>query len=106
MVSAFEIRECDTPFNLCEAIRYSFFLVLYPTGVSGEIVSMVAALPYIRQRGLFTFPLPNWLNFSFDYHTFVILVIASYVPFFPQLFGHLLKQRKRFLAPADDSKRK
>ncbi|KAH8035173.1 hypothetical protein HPB51_004414 [Rhipicephalus microplus] len=74
--------------------------------VQGEIVTMVAALPYIRKRGLFTYPLPNHLNFSFDYYIFVILVIGSYLPFFPQLFGHLLKQRKRFLSPSDDSKRK
>lgn len=99
-----------TLYNSCPYLlswcRYSFFLVLYPTGVSGEIVTMVAALPYIRKRGLFTYSLPNQLNFSFDYYIFVILVIASYLPFFPQLFGHLLKQRKRFLSPADDSKRK
>lgn len=84
--------------------RYSFFLVLYPTGVSGEIVTMLAALPYIRKRNLFSYQLPNALNFSFDYYTVVILIIASYAPFFPQLFGHLLKQRKRFLAPVDHSK--
>ncbi|XP_075731102.1 3-hydroxyacyl-CoA dehydratase 1 [Rhipicephalus microplus] len=99
-----------TLYNSCPYLlswcRYSFFLVLYPTGVSGEIVTMVAALPYIRKRGLFTYPLPNHLNFSFDYYIFVILVIGSYLPFFPQLFGHLLKQRKRFLSPSDDSKRK
>lgn len=86
--------------------RYTFFLVLYPTGVSGEIITMLAALPHIRKRNLFSYQLPNELNFSFDYHTVVILIILSYAPFFPQLFGHLLKQRKRFLAPADDSKRK
>lgn len=93
---------CPYPLAWC---RYSFFLVLYPTGVTGEIVTMIAALPYIRQRGLFSIALPNLANFSFDYHTAVILIIASYVPFFPQLFGHLLKQRGRFLAPKADEKR-
>lgn len=79
-------------------LRYSFFLVLYPTGVSGEIVTMVAALPYIKERALFSIFLPNYANISFDYHIAVILIIASYVPFFPQLFGHLLKQRVKFLS--------
>ncbi|KAH7970824.1 hypothetical protein HPB49_015822 [Dermacentor silvarum] len=79
-----------TLYNSCPYLlswcRYSFFLVLYPTGVSGEIVTMVAALPYIRKRGLFTYSLPNHLNFSFDYYIFVILVIASYLPCKSMLF--------------------
>ncbi|KAG0423953.1 hypothetical protein HPB47_000314 [Ixodes persulcatus] len=75
-----------------------------PLSGQGEIVTMIAALPYIRQRGLFSIALPNLANFSFDYHTAVILIIASYVPFFPQLFGHLLKQRGKFLAPKTDEK--
>lgn len=64
----------------------------------GEIVTMVAALPYIKERALFSIFLPNYANISFDYHIAVILIIASYVPFFPQLFGHLLKQRVKFLS--------
>lgn len=95
-------NSCPPALTWC---RYSFFLVLYPTGVTGEIVTMVSALPYIKRRKLFTMTLPNAANFSFDYHLAVILIIASYAPFFPQLFGHLLKQRTKFLYPKQESKK-
>jgi hypothetical protein len=29
-------------------LRYSLFAVLYPTGISGEVMQIVAALPYFK----------------------------------------------------------
>ena len=61
-------------------MRYTFFIVLYPLGVSGELLTIVAAYPYIRDRKLFAFELPNILNVSFYYHILLIGVILSYIP--------------------------
>ncbi|EMP24371.1 3-hydroxyacyl-CoA dehydratase 2 [Chelonia mydas] len=60
--------------------RYTLFIVLYPMGVSGELLTIYAALPFVRQAGLYSISLPNKYNFSFDYYTFLILVMISYIP--------------------------
>uniref|UniRef100_A0A803T5Q8 Very-long-chain (3R)-3-hydroxyacyl-CoA dehydratase n=1 Tax=Anolis carolinensis TaxID=28377 RepID=A0A803T5Q8_ANOCA len=60
--------------------RYTLFIVLYPMGVSGELLTIYAALPFVRQSGLYSISLPNKYNFSFDYYTFLILTMISYIP--------------------------
>jgi very-long-chain (3R)-3-hydroxyacyl-CoA dehydratase len=79
--------------------RYSFFIVLYPVGVTGELVTIVSALPHIMKRSLFAIPLPNPINVSFYYEYLLYIVMLSYLPFFPQLYGYMLTQRKKFLGP-------
>lgn len=49
-------------------------------GVSGELLTIYAALPYIQKTGLYSITLPNKYNFSFDYYTFLILTMVSYIP--------------------------
>ncbi|POI36232.1 hypothetical protein CIB84_000014, partial [Bambusicola thoracicus] len=60
--------------------RYTLFIILYPMGVTGELLTIYAALPFVRQSGLYSISLPNKYNFSFDYYTFLILVMISYIP--------------------------
>lgn len=60
--------------------RYTFFIVLYPMGVTGELLIIYAALPYVQKTGLYSVTLPNKYNFSFDYYTFLILIMISYIP--------------------------
>ncbi|OWK06184.1 HACD2 [Cervus elaphus hippelaphus] len=60
--------------------RYTLFIVLYPMGVSGELLTIYAALPFVRQAGLYSISLPNKYNFSFDYYAFLILIMISYIP--------------------------
>ncbi|XP_069052367.1 very-long-chain (3R)-3-hydroxyacyl-CoA dehydratase 2 [Lepisosteus oculatus] len=81
--------------------RYTLFIVLYPMGVTGELLTIYAALPYVRETGMYSIRLPNKFNFSFDYYTFLILTMVSYIPLFPQLYFHMLRQRKKVLAPAE-----
>ncbi|XP_053554006.1 very-long-chain (3R)-3-hydroxyacyl-CoA dehydratase 2 [Bombina bombina] len=77
--------------------RYTLFIVLYPMGVTGELLTIYAALPYVKQTGLYSISLPNKYNFSFDYFTFLILVMISYIPLFPQLYFHMLHQRRKVI---------
>lgn len=65
---------------MCVFFRYTLFIVLYPMGVSGELLTIYAALPYVRRSGLYSISLPNKYNFSFDYHAFLILIMISYIP--------------------------
>lgn len=60
--------------------RYNFFIVLYPAGVAGELLTIYAALPYVKKTGMFSLRLPNKYNVSFDYYYFLIIVMFSYVP--------------------------
>uniref|UniRef100_A0A8C0IFP6 Very-long-chain (3R)-3-hydroxyacyl-CoA dehydratase n=3 Tax=Strigidae TaxID=30459 RepID=A0A8C0IFP6_BUBBB len=77
--------------------RYNFFIILYPAGVAGELLTIYAALPYVKKTGMFSLRLPNKYNVSFDYYYFLIIVMFSYVPLFPQLYFHMLRQRRRVL---------
>ncbi|CAG2109936.1 unnamed protein product [Medioppia subpectinata] len=78
-------------------LRYTLFIVLYPIGVSGELLTIVSAIPYIRDRNLFAISLPNFANISFYYHYLLAIVILSYIPFFPQLYFYMIAQRKKIL---------
>jgi len=88
--------------------RYTFFIALYPMGVIGEHITIISALPYIISRKMYSFPLPNPVNISFYYEYALYGIMASYLPFFPQLYLYMLGQRKKFLGGArvPDSKKK
>jgi very-long-chain (3R)-3-hydroxyacyl-CoA dehydratase len=64
--------------------RYTFFIVLYPIGVLGEFLIMYAFW--------------DWREFQFDMFNMALAAIAlSYFVFFPKLYGHMWKQRKKKL---------
>uniref|UniRef100_UPI00398E799A very-long-chain (3R)-3-hydroxyacyl-CoA dehydratase 2 n=1 Tax=Pristiophorus japonicus TaxID=55135 RepID=UPI00398E799A len=85
--------------------RYTLFIILYPMGVTGELLTIYAALPHVRKTGLYSVTLPNKYNISFDYYTILILVMISYIPLFPQLYFHMLRQRRKVLTTAEPSKK-
>ncbi|CAH3179259.1 unnamed protein product [Porites lobata] len=60
--------------------RYTFFFILYPIGVTGELVSIYSSLRYVSKSGLYSVSMPNAVNFSFDFHLFLIMVMLSYIP--------------------------
>ncbi|WZZ22694.1 hypothetical protein YC2023_124081 [Brassica napus] len=61
-------------------LRYSSFLVLYPTGITSEVGLIYLALPHIKTSEMYSVRMPNTLNFSFDFFYATILVLAIYVP--------------------------
>ncbi|KAI3355719.1 hypothetical protein L3Q82_004308 [Scortum barcoo] len=69
-----------SPESWRKCLGYTFFIVLYPMGVTGELLTIYAALPNVQKTGLYSVTLPNKYNFSFDYYTFLILVMISYIP--------------------------
>ncbi|KAG8428960.1 hypothetical protein GDO86_018704 [Hymenochirus boettgeri] len=66
-------------------------------GVTGELLTIYTALPIVKKTSLYSISLPNKYNFSFDYYTFLILVMISYIPIFPQLYFHMFHQRRKVL---------
>lgn len=78
-------------------LRYSAFLPLYPLGVASEITMALLALPQVRRRKLLSIEMPNSWNFAFDYHTALIILIGVYLPGFPYMFFHMVRQRRKYL---------
>jgi very-long-chain (3R)-3-hydroxyacyl-CoA dehydratase len=77
--------------------RYSTFLLLYPLGITGELLCMYYSLDDIAEKKLFTASMPNEWNYIFNYYYFMIAYMFLYIPLFPVLFGHMLSQRKKVL---------
>eukprot|EP00794_Sanderia_malayensis_P015322 gene15322-16899_t len=86
----------DAPYALLWC-RYTFFFVLYPLGVLGELMTIFASLNSVKEQGIFSVQMPNILNISFSYYYFLIFVMLCYVPIFPQLYFHMIRQRKKFI---------
>lgn len=66
------------------------------------------ALPTIRKERPLSITMPNEYNFAFDYYYACFLAIACYVPGLPELYLHMVKQRKKVLgggAPAASGKK-
>lgn len=64
--------------------RYTFFIFLYPIGVMGEFMVMYSFW--------------EWRHFELNaMNLFLVGVALSYFVFFPKLYGHMWKQRKKKL---------
>ncbi|WAR17190.1 HACD2-like protein [Mya arenaria] len=93
----------EVPFVI-QWCRYTFFIVLYPIGVTGELLSVWASLPYVQETGLYSLPMPNKLNFAFRYDYYLKFFMLMYIPVFPQLYMHMLAQRQKVIGGAGKSK--
>lgn len=60
--------------------RYNLFIVFYPVGVVGELMTIYSALPFVRRTGMYSMRLPNLYNVSFDYYYCLIIIMLSYIP--------------------------
>jgi very-long-chain (3R)-3-hydroxyacyl-CoA dehydratase len=87
-------------------LRYSTFVILYPLGVASEMTMVYLAMPVIRKERPLSFSMPNSFNFAFDYYVFCWIAIACYVPGLPELYFHMLRQRKKILGPAPKAAKK
>ncbi|KAL0334713.1 UNVERIFIED_CONTAM: Very-long-chain (3R)-3-hydroxyacyl-CoA dehydratase PASTICCINO 2 [Sesamum calycinum] len=79
-------------------LRYSTFLLLYPSGITSEVGLIYYALPYMRESGKFSIRMPNKWNFAFDYYYNALLILGFYVPGSPHMYGYMLGQRKKALS--------
>ena len=80
--------------------RYTFFIVLYPLGVTGELLSIYGSLNDVAERKLYYIELPNKANIAFNYFYYLILIMLLYIPIFPQLYLHMIAQRKKVIGGA------
>ncbi|XP_068466568.1 very-long-chain (3R)-3-hydroxyacyl-CoA dehydratase PASTICCINO 2A-like [Phaseolus vulgaris] len=78
-------------------LRYSTFLVLYPTGISSEVGLIYISLPFIKASEKYCIRMPNKWNFSFDYFCAAVVVLGIYVPGSIHMYSYMLAQRKKAL---------
>ncbi|KAI4503154.1 hypothetical protein M0802_002198 [Mischocyttarus mexicanus] len=87
-------------------LRYSSFLVLYPTGISGELWCFYHAIYHsLSHPEIWSYTLPNPWNFTFSYLYSMIIVVLIYIPGGPILYSHMLSQRKKMLGGKDKLKK-
>ncbi|KAK1361796.1 Very-long-chain (3R)-3-hydroxyacyl-CoA dehydratase [Heracleum sosnowskyi] len=79
-------------------LRYSAFLLLYPTGISSEVGLIYIALPYMKVSEKYCIRMPNKWNSSFDYFSAAIAILGLYIPGSPFLYSYMLGQRKKALS--------
>ena len=77
--------------------RYTFFIVLYPLGVAGEMLCLMKSLPYLDDVEYFNYKLPNKLNFSFPLVLFGYCSLAVYLPGLYFLYTYMFRQRRKVL---------
>ena len=130
------IKQCSNSYfgaNMCYLQkRYTFFIVLYPIGVSvryakintlkalnntnrclnffkGELICIYNAVKYLEPlsvRKNFSYSLPNKYNISFDMYYALIFSMLLYIPIFPMLYNHMRAQRRKILGGASASTKK
>lgn len=84
-------------------LRYSGFLVLYPLGITGEVLTMWMAIHEFGQSHYYKHwptPMPNKMNFEVDLRFVYQLTLLAYIPGSVHMYSHMLKQRRKALAKA------
>ncbi|XP_023024038.2 3-hydroxyacyl-CoA dehydratase 2 [Leptinotarsa decemlineata] len=79
-------------------IRYSAWIILYPVGFICEGVILFRNLIFVDQSGKWSISLPNSLNFTFHYSTFLrIYLLFVMIPGMFTLIRHMHKIRQQKL---------
>jgi len=78
-------------------LRYTFFIIAYPVGVSGELICMYTALLQALQQDILSFHLPNMLNVTFSFPLIILGIMLAYIPLFPPMYLYMFGQRKKVL---------
>lgn len=84
--------------------RYTFFIVLYPLGVSSELWCAYSGFEHLVKSGALSMAMPNAYNIALHFPSIQVMFFLGYVPGFPMLYQYMLKQRKSVLAPAKAKK--
>ncbi|KNB45488.1 hypothetical protein JH06_3577 [Blastocystis sp. subtype 4] len=78
-------------------LRYNLFYILYPTGITGEILVILASLPFVKSSHIFSMSLPNPWNFAFNYYGVSLFWLFLYVPLGPYMIKNMMYQRKKYV---------
>eukprot|EP00871_Galdieria_phlegrea_P003823 jgi/Galph1/4441/GphlegSOOS_G3115.1 len=93
----------SSPSKLLTWIRYSAFLILYPLGAGSEMLIIYNAMPFIKERRIWSISLPNKLNFAFDFYSLCWFLLFLYLPGLPYMYLHMMRQRRKYLSKLTSS---
>ncbi|TPP62966.1 Very-long-chain (3R)-3-hydroxyacyl-CoA dehydratase PASTICCINO 2 [Fasciola gigantica] len=91
----YALNICNISSSPITWLRYSSFLLLYPIGITGELVLMCGAVQALKGTDRYSFAMPNMLNCSFDYRLSILAIMALYIPGAPKLYMYMLSQRRK-----------
>ncbi|KAJ0403782.1 hypothetical protein ATCC90586_003774 [Pythium insidiosum] len=77
-------------------LRYTLFLVLYPAGFTGEVMTMLSALPSMKASGR-ALRLPGPVAMDVPYYVIAFALAVLYAPGLFVMYAHMLRQRRRAL---------
>ncbi|KAH8863690.1 Very-long-chain (3R)-3-hydroxyacyl-CoA dehydratase hpo-8 isoform 2 [Schistosoma japonicum] len=92
---------CGAKLYLLTWLRYSAFMILYPTGIFGEVLLIVNAIKKLIETEKYSFNLPNALNCSFSYWFVLVVILVTYIPGSKVMYTHMMYQRRRVLQHHD-----
>jgi len=95
--SMYTINLISTPPYFLTWLRYTFFIIAYPTGVTGELLCQLVGIQHAYKHGILSVNLPNSLNASFSFPLFILVTMLLYIPLFPPMYMHMFSQRKKVL---------
>lgn len=79
-------------------LRYTVWVILYPVGFTCEAMIVFRNLIFVERSVKWTVSLPNILNFTFHFPTFLrIYLLFIMVPAMYSLMSHMYKIRKQKL---------
>lgn len=84
-------------------MRYTFFYVLYPLGVSGEIWTIAIAFPITIERNVLGM---HDLGCPYILAGFFVLAVLAYIPGFPMLYNYMRVQRRKVIGGEGSKKKK
>jgi len=88
-------------------LRYTTFIILYPLGVTGELLCFYAGVQFANANpNAWSYTLPNKWNFTFSYLYLLITIMLIYIPGLPPLYLHMFAQRRKILNPGATKKEK
>jgi len=90
------------------SLQVSLMCVTCACMKQGEMLLFFAALPVVKAQRQWSLELPNDYNISFSFYYFLIFSMLLYIPLFPQLYGHMIRQRAKILgqAPTRENQKK
>merc|ERR1712172_468280 len=97
LLFAWTITEIISPPFPLTWLRYTFFIIAYPAGVTGELLCSYAAMIYSGEKDLLSIHLPNALNVTFSFPLVILGIMLLYIPLFPPMYLHMFAQRKKVL---------
>uniref|UniRef100_A0A1I7X5Y3 Bestrophin homolog n=1 Tax=Heterorhabditis bacteriophora TaxID=37862 RepID=A0A1I7X5Y3_HETBA len=67
-------------YNVVMVFGYTFFIVLYPLGVTGELLTLTSSLPEVAEKKYFTFEMPNAVNMGISFWWILVVSALFYIP--------------------------